>query len=63
MYNQVDVAYKFLLIFSSISEQPNGTNGIYYTVQDDSYQIQLKLDNIRQEKLKLGMFICVLICY
>lgn len=63
MYNQVDVAYKFLLIFSSISEQPNGTNGIYYTVQDDSYQIQLKLDNIRKEKLKLGMFICVLICY
>lgn len=58
MYNQVDVAYKFLLIFSSISEQPNGTNGIYYTVQDDSYQIQLKLDNIRKEKLKLGMFIC-----
>ena len=63
MYNQVDVAYKFLLIFSSISEQPNGTNGIYYTVQDDSYQIQLKLDNIRKEKLKLGMFICVLISY
>lgn len=63
MYNQVDVAYKFLLIFSSISEQPNGTNGIYYTVQDDSYQMQLKLDNIRKEKLKLGMFICVLICY
>ena len=63
MYNQVDVAYKFLLIFSSISEQPNGTNGIYYTVQDDSYQMQLKLDNIRKEKLKLGMFICVLISY
>ena len=63
MYNQVDVAYKFLLIFSSISEQPNGTNGIYYTVQDDSYQMQLKLDNIRKEKLKLGMFICVLMSY
>lgn len=63
MRNQFDGAYKFLLIFSSILERPNGTNGIYYTVQDDSYQIQLKLDNIRKEKLKLGMFICVLICY
>lgn len=63
MYNQVAVGYKFLLIFSSISERPNGTNGICYTVPDDSYQIQLKLDNIRKEKLKLGMFICVLISY
>ena len=61
MYSQVDVGYNFLLIFSSVSERPNGSNGIYYTVQEDSYQIQLKLGNIRKEKLKLGMFNCVLI--